>query len=69
MTVLLDGRMLAPEDGVVAIDNIVEARAVAAIEMYAGASTVPAGLMPLVGAVDLGTCGLVAIWTGARPQE
>lgn len=80
MTVYLDGRMLSPEApsqdprlgrtspsaGIVPLDELVDANAVAAIEIYASANQAPAELIPLGGAAQAGACGIVAIWTGGR---
>jgi hypothetical protein len=65
MTVLVDGQRinidLTPE-GAVPIDDLVHGRAVAAIEIYASNANAPAELVPLTGG---GSCGIIAIWTGA----
>ncbi len=77
MTVYLDGRRLEPEpargagggaraDGFVAIDDLLDANAISAIEIYASAANAPAELIPLVGTSQQGACGIVAIWTGGR---
>ncbi len=68
MTVYVDGQMARPEgEGrIVAIDDIVQASEVAAIEIYASAANAPAELVPLTGAAQQGACGIVAIWTGGR---
>lgn len=51
---------------IVPIDEIVDVSAIAAVEVYASAAQAPAELIPLVGSAQEGTCGIVAIWTGAR---
>lgn len=65
MTVLVDRQriniLLTPE-GAVPIDDLVSGRSVAAIEIYASTANAPAELIPLTGN---GSCGIVAIWTGA----
>ena len=78
MSVYLDGRLLTPDapggsafktdikTAIVPLDDIVGPGEVAAIEIYASAANAPAELIPLVGAAQQGSCGIVAIWTGAR---
>ena len=66
MTVYLDGRLLRSEGGVLALDDLLDANAVSAIEIYASAANAPAELIPLTGAAQAGACGIVAIWTGGR---
>lgn len=48
---------------VLGLDDIVEGRAVMAIEIYPSTANAPAELIPLGGR---GSCGFVAIWTGGR---
>jgi hypothetical protein len=50
----------------VAIDELLDANAISAIEVYASAANAPAELIPLVGASQEGACGIVARWTGGR---
>ncbi len=45
------------------LDELVDARAVAAIEIYPSTANAPAELIPLTGQ---GSCGIIAIWTGSR---
>jgi len=79
MTVFLDGRLLTPEaergrasssftdpNAIVPLDDVVDAGSISAIEVYASAANAPAELIPLVGAAQQGSCGIVAIWTGGR---
>ena len=65
MAVLIDGQRinldLTPEHAV-AIDELVSGLEVAGIEIYASNANAPADLVPLTGS---GSCGIVAIWTGA----
>jgi hypothetical protein len=67
MTILIDGQrmqMVDPDDGpgAMTVDDLVDGRSVAAIEIYPSTANAPADLIPLTGG---GSCGLVAIWTGA----
>jgi len=66
MNIILDGQRINPENGAlegfVAIDDLVSGRTIAAIEIYASNANAPADLVPLTGG---GSCGIVAIWTGA----
>jgi hypothetical protein len=57
---LTDPRRIVP------IDDILSPTSIAAIEIYASAANAPAELIPLVGAAQSGSCGIVAIWTGGR---
>jgi hypothetical protein len=77
MTIYLDGQLVRPErigggrfggssEGIVPIDDIVNATAIAAIEIYASAANAPAEMIPLVGSAQQGACGIVALWTGGR---
>ncbi len=45
------------------LDELVDANAVAAIEVYPSTANAPASLIPLTGQ---GSCGIIAIWTGSR---
>jgi hypothetical protein len=49
--------------GVLGLDDIVDGRSVMAIEIYPSTANAPAELIPIGGR---GSCGFVAIWTGAR---
>jgi hypothetical protein len=67
MTILIDGQrmqLIDPSAGpsAMTIDDLVDGRSVAAIEIYPSTANAPADLIPLTGG---GSCGLVAIWTGA----
>jgi len=79
MTVLLDG-MLVPgmveellditprrrrpdPSTLITVDELVSAHSVAAIEIYGSSISAPAELLKVAG---LKSCGIVAIWTGAR---
>lgn len=68
VSVFLDGMLLQPlaRNGYVTLEDAVDVNAVAAIEMYASAAQAPGELIPLVGSAKYGSCGVVAIWTGAR---
>lgn len=55
--------LVKPPAELVSIDEIVDGRAVAAIEIYPSTANAPAELIPLTGG---GSCGIVAIWTGVR---
>ena len=66
MSILVDKQRInansTDPDGSVAIDDLVSGRSVVAIEVYASNANAPAELVPLTGA---GSCGIIAIWTGA----
>ena len=65
MIVLLDGvriNMDTTSEGAVRIDALAGGRQVAGIEVYGSTANAPSELIPLTGN---GSCGLVAIWTGA----
>lgn len=67
MTILLDGQRMRSDDaaridGAVAIDDLVSGRNVLAIEIYPSTANAPSELIPLTGG---GSCGIIAIWTGA----
>ena len=67
MTILLDGQRVRSDDagggdGAVAIDDLVSGRSVMAIEIYPSTANAPSELVPLTGG---GSCGILAIWTGA----
>ncbi len=75
MTILLDGRRVTGtleemiEDprknpsGLIAVDDLVPASSVAAIELYGSVAMAPVELQRAAGGVG---CGIVAIWTGSR---
>lgn len=79
MTILLDGQRLLgtyeeamgnpnppPMSSLAAIDDIVSAPSIAAIEVYGSAAAVPAELQRVAGSRMAQGCGLIAIWTGPR---
>ncbi|MDQ8153793.1 MAG: hypothetical protein P3B98_03935 [Gemmatimonadota bacterium] len=77
MTILLDGmrvrgtleelkdRSMRPPDArtLMSIDELISASGVAAIEIYGSSISAPAELLRAAG---MASCGIVAIWTGAR---
>ena len=79
MTILLDGQRLLgtyeeamgnpnppPMSSLAAIDDIIAAPSIAAIEIYGSAAGVPVELQRAAGARMAQGCGLIAIWTGSR---
>lgn len=79
MTILLDGQRLLgtyeeamgnpnppPMSSLAAIDDIIAAPSIAAIEIYGSAAAVPVELQRVAGSRMAQGCGLVAIWTGSR---
>lgn len=79
MTILLDGQKLVgtleegvgnpggpPESALSAVDDIITAQSVAAIEVYGSIAAVPAELQRAAGSRMAQGCGLIAIWTGSR---
>ncbi|MBW7932414.1 MAG: hypothetical protein H3C62_02130 [Gemmatimonadaceae bacterium] len=54
------------ERAIVALDDIIDASAIAAVEIFPSAANAPAELIPLTGSAQKGACGIVAIWTGGR---
>lgn len=79
MTILLDGQRLLgtyeeaignpnppPMSSLAAIDDIISAPSIAAIEIYGSAASVPVELQRVAGARMAQGCGLIAIWTGSR---
>jgi hypothetical protein len=66
MTVLVDGQRinldLTKLERAVPIDELVSGRTVAAVEIYPSTANAPSELIPLTGG---GSCGIIAIWTGA----
>lgn len=79
MTILLDGQRLLgtyeeavgnpnppPMSSLAAIDDVISASAIAAIEIYASAAAVPVELQRVAGSRMGQGCGLIAIWTGSR---
>ncbi len=49
-----------------AIDDIIAAPSIAAIEIYGSAAAVPVELQRVAGSRMAQGCGLIAIWTGSR---
>jgi len=47
----------------VSIDDVVDGRSIMAIEIYSNTANAPAELVRVGGR---GSCGIVALWTGAR---
>lgn len=79
MTILLDGQQVLgtyeeavgnpnppPTSSLSAIDDVVTAASIAAIEIYGSAAAVPVELQRIAGARMAQGCGLIAIWTGSR---
>lgn len=79
MTILLDGQRLLgtyeeaignpnppPMSSLAAIDDIIAAPSIAAIEIYGSAAAVPVELQRVAGSRMAQGCGLIAIWTGSR---
>lgn len=67
MTVMLDGSRVVGDQGKgtpVYIDELLAANEVMGVEIYRSTTSVPAALLPM--SSDRPTCGVVAIWTGAR---
>ncbi|HEY3287872.1 MAG TPA: hypothetical protein VGJ96_12210 [Gemmatimonadaceae bacterium] len=54
------------ERAIVALDDLIDASVIAAVEIYQSAANAPAEMIPLTGAAQKGACGIVAIWTGGR---
>ena len=52
-----------PEPDKPDIDQLLDGRSVAAIEVYPSGANAPADVIPMTGR---GSCGVVVIWTGAR---
>jgi hypothetical protein len=59
MEVLVDGRPL--REGF--LDEFMSANEIMGVEIYGPTANAPAELIPLTGR---GSCGIVAVWTGAR---
>ena len=79
MTILVDGQRLMgtyeeavgnpnppPLSSLAAIDDVISASSIAAIEIYASAAAVPVELQRVAGSRMGQGCGLIAIWTGSR---
>lgn len=79
MTVLVDGQRLLgtyeeavgnpnppPMSSLAAIDDVVSAQSIAAIEIYGSIAAVPVELQRVAGSRIAQGCGLIAIWTGSR---
>jgi hypothetical protein len=77
MTVLVDGQRMTGtlEDAInnpqmnrdrtnlIAVDDLVPAASIAAVEVYGSVAAAPAELLQVAGGIG---CGIVAIWTGSR---
>jgi len=79
MTILLDGQRLTgtleeavgnpnppPTSSLAAIDELITAASVMAVEIYGSAAAVPVELQRAAGSRMAQGCGLIAIWTGSR---
>lgn len=68
LVILVDGQLVRPEVGggvkAVFLDEIVDGKGIAGIEIYPNGTNVPVELMVPIGAIDDASCGVVAIWTG-----
>jgi len=79
VTVLVDGQRLLgtyeeavgnpnppPMSSLAAIDDVISAQSIAAIEIYGSSAAVPVELQRVAGSRMAQGCGLIAIWTGSR---
>jgi hypothetical protein len=55
-----------PTSSLAAIDDVISAQSIAAIEIYGSIAAVPIELQRVAGSRMAQGCGLIAIWTGSR---